>query len=729
MGQEHSILDDPDFKKLLYEGKLVEALNLVETFAKRKKVSPTTHLSLQLLKSRILVRMGDHKDGLELAKRVLNKHQGQLQPLQEADGLLTIGDAYEKLGKFNEGLAVIDQSESLLITMAPKHVSLIAPRRALLLGCKGRILWRKGHLNEALTLFQQSLSLSEEIDSKEDISDALNNIGNIFWQKGDLDRALEYYLQSLQLREEIGNKQKISGSLNNIGNIYGEKGELDRSLEYYQNSLILREKIGNKQDIAGSLANIGITYYRKGDLDRALNFYERSLTIDKEIGNSQDIALSLGMIGEIHGLKGDLTQALGYFKESLELRKVIGNKQQIAMSLNCLSLIFHQKGDLDQAQAHLEESLTISEEIEDNLIISETLFYLVSVTTDKGSLETARQYLAQLQQANEHAENKIVNQRYRVAEALVLKMSSRTRSRGRAEEILEQVAGEEIVHHELTVSALLNLCDLLLTDLRTTNDPEVLTYVQRHVDRLEEIAKLQRSNWLLAEVFVLRSKLALVELDLQEARRFLTLAQLTAEEWGLHRLAKAISGEHDELLQQTHQWQKLLANNPSLGERLDFAQLEDVVKRMARKETPDAPEQSSEDPVMLLIVANNGLSLYSRSFLPESLVNGYLVGSFLTAIKAFGSEVFAGSETVDRIMYQKHTLAMKAHENMMFCYVFKGQSYSALKKLDQFMETVQASPEIREGLHKTITTGKILQQPEETAIEGIIDAIFPSIHL
>jgi hypothetical protein len=188
--------------------------------------------------------------------------------------------------------------------------------------------------------------------------------------------------------------------------------------------------------------------------------------------------------------------------------------------------------------------------------------------------------LQRLQQLNEQADNKIISQRSRVAEALVLKASPRARYRVKAEELFEQVAAEKVVWHELTVEALLNLCDLLLTELRASNDPELLREIQGHVDRLQDVATHQGSSWLLAETYVLQTKLTLMNLNLEDARRLLDQAQQLAEKHGLHRLAMQISSECNTLLDQRGQWKDLIARNASLLERMDLAHLEAQVMRM-----------------------------------------------------------------------------------------------------------------------------------------------------
>ena len=286
-----------------------------------------------------------------------------------------------------------------------------------------------------------------------------------------------------------------------------------------------------------------------------MEYAQQSVALAEELGDKLHIARSLNNIGYLYWKKGELDRALEYGLQSLVLYEELDLKQAIAAVRDTIGIIYHQKGEMEQAVAHLEQSLAHFEELGANILMAYPLFHLISVAIDTASLDRAQRYLQRLQQLNEQVpDNKLISQLWRVAEALVLKTSTRARHRVKAEELLEQVTEEEVVDHEVTVAALLNLCDLLLTELRVSGDPEVLGEVQAHVTRLREIAQQQHSHWVLAETYVLQAKLALVELDVQGARRCLEQAQRLAKERGLQRLAMRISTEHDTLLDQLDQW-------------------------------------------------------------------------------------------------------------------------------------------------------------------------------
>jgi predicted amidohydrolase len=153
----------------------------------------------------------------------------------------------------------------------------------------------------------------------------------------------------------------------------------------------------------------------------------------------------------------------------------------------------------------------------------------------------------------------------------------------KAGEILEEVVEEEISDHSLTVSAMIHLCDLLLSELRMTGEDELLDRINALTEQLLEIAEQQSSHSLLAETYLLQSKLALIELDMGKAEKLLTKAQLIAEEKELHTLARTVAHERGLLQSQIRKWDAIIKENPSRQEMIDFTKLDDFLEQMIHK--------------------------------------------------------------------------------------------------------------------------------------------------
>ena len=105
------------------------------------------------------------------------------------------------------------------------------------------------------------------------------------------------------------------------------------------------------------------------------------------------------------------------------------------------------------------------------------------------------------------------------------------------------------------------------------------------------------------------------------------------------------------------------------------------------KDFPSKIKQGFEDPVMVLIVDRSGLTLYSYSFNLKKHFNEQLIGGYLTALYAFGNEVFTDASPTHEIMFHDYSVIMKLVGPVMFCYVFRGKSHS--KNIDSFINRVR----------------------------------------
>jgi len=202
----------------------------------------------------------------------------------------------------------------------------------------------KGDLDKALTNYQVSLGLSEELDDKEGIAMAFINIGALYQGQGDIINSLEAYQKSVKLLDKEGDRATLAAAFNNMGYIYKSQGDVIRGLEYYHKALVIYEELHDKNGIAICLTNIGALYYSQGESDKGLEYYFKSLEIHKQIGSKKGMAYSLNNIGDVYKHKGESENALVYYEKSLKLRVEIGYAKGKADSyLNIGEIYFNDK--------------------------------------------------------------------------------------------------------------------------------------------------------------------------------------------------------------------------------------------------------------------------------------------------------------------------------------------------------------------------------------------------
>ncbi|MFW9820181.1 MAG: tetratricopeptide repeat protein, partial [Candidatus Thorarchaeota archaeon] len=355
-----------------------------------------------------------------------------------------------------------------------------------------------------------------------------------------------------------------------------------------------------------------------------------------------------------------------------------------------------------------------------------TLIYalgtLIEIYISKGDIQEAKISLDLLREHAKKLDTKRHKTLYYGAKAAILKTSLRARDRIKAEDLFKKLALDNTLLSEPRIEAILSLCELYLTELRITNDPEILDELQFFIQTLLNIAEEQHLYLYLAETFRLQAKLSLLSFNIKKAKKFLNKAQEIAESYGLKRLAMKISFEHDELLRQINLWENFEESDVSLSERLELAGLNEQVEYMTRKRMIEVPELSDEEPVLLLITSEGGIPIFTQSFVYDKDFKDHLLGGFFTAINSFINEMF--SEGLDRASFGKHTLLMNSIPPFLMCYVYKGQSYSAQKRIKSFINEIKSNTRLWDTFERFYQLNRKLQMTDIPSLQPLIKKIF-----
>ena len=206
-----------------------------------------------------------------------------------------------------------------------------------------------------------------------------------------------------------------------------------------------------------------------------------------------------------------------------------------------------------------------------------------------------------------------------------------------------------------------------------------------------------------------------------DARRYLTKAQRIAEDHSLQLLTRSVSREHDKLLEYLDKLQNTKESDIPISERIDMASLSKIIDRMQGKSALDPPEMIEEEPILLLIIGQDGVSYFNHLFV-ENWDFDDLFSSFMSAFNTFSSEIF--SESIDRIKIGGNLILIRPVESFLVCYIIKGQSYPALQKLTRFSDAIKWNTEISEALNRSMKTGEMLELNNPSSLGDVVNEIF-----
>ncbi|GAG54607.1 unnamed protein product [marine sediment metagenome] len=527
-------------------------------------------------------------------------------------------------------------------------------RRELLL-FKSWIQFFKANYNGAEELAQESLKLTKEqkLGSKLDLAINYFLLGFIGLAQGNQTKALDYAMKSLKRNKELNLAVAIAEDYSFIARIYRLEGDYDQALHYCKKSLSIAEI--TKQKKLEVLRILSEVYYHKSEFNKAIKYLQQALALSEELNVPFQIINNLCLLGYFYRFS-KFSLALEYFERSLMLSEKWGYILGEAHSLSLLITAYIDENSRGIANRYLSR-----------------LSELFDKTKDKGEVDISFLYL--------------------FSKAYMMKTSTMMHDHVEAQalfkKLIDYISANPAGIEDYLFYSLGNLCDLLLEELSIYNDPKILGELLPLITKSIDIAETGRNYFWLVKIKSLQAKLALIQMNIKEAKKLMVEAQHIAELHGLHSLAWGISSDHDKLLEQVDVWEIVKREKSSIGERIKLASINKTIDRIQGKSALEPPELVDEQSTVLLILSEGGVLVFSYPFSDEWRVDEDLFSSFLSAFASFGTEFF--SKGLDRVKFGDDILLMESIGSISFCYLYKGQTYLAKQKLVKFIEELQGN--------------------------------------
>jgi serine phosphatase RsbU (regulator of sigma subunit)/tetratricopeptide (TPR) repeat protein len=228
--------------------------------------------------------------------------------------------------------------------------------KALALNNIGVIFQNKGNVIVALDNYHKSLKIQEALNSRDDISITLFNIGILYMSQKDYDNSLKYFEKSFKKSSEKCNscpelidKIGMAYSLNNMGIIYHAKNDTSKAMKCFISSLNSVSEIGDKEGVSMVLLSIGNFYNKEKQYDKALEYYIKCKESLNGFHNLQGITWVYVNIANTLTQLGNFSEALKYAQQGLKYAQELGFPEQIKHISKTLSEIYSNTGKYKEA--------------------------------------------------------------------------------------------------------------------------------------------------------------------------------------------------------------------------------------------------------------------------------------------------------------------------------------------------------------------------------------------
>lgn len=271
------------------------------------------------------------KEAFDTARVFYNDALRQFSAISDSIGIASV---YNNLGIINYRLGLLEEAledglKSFGINSRNNYqVGMI--RNMIMIAN----IYQYDHQDEkALSMYKEALShpaISGVVASQALL---FQNIGVIYGKFGsavyNADSALSYYEKSLVIYQELGEVKAIINLTNNKGVVFERQGNYEKAINFYDEALRLRQGSGFDSDMTYSYQNLGNAYFELGDLAKAEAYHQ--LAYDSARSKSQ-LAVWRNMSNKLAGYlekQEKYKEALVFLHQYDSLDEVLSSVQKI----------------------------------------------------------------------------------------------------------------------------------------------------------------------------------------------------------------------------------------------------------------------------------------------------------------------------------------------------------------------------------------------------------------
>ena len=728
-------------EKLIEKDDLLSAMGLIDKKEKEDNLDSSQKTRLLLLKGKSLHFKAEYEKAYNIALNALETAKNADNPIAQFCCLSLMETIVSWQQSEKKILAFYSFCHSELERLEQEYPSKIKEVKGRYLSLLGRVLYPIDK-EKAFEYIEESLSLTKKEENLGLEASIHHIISHMYTDIGEYNKAIEHALECQSINEKLneeaigrGNLRELRSNHSQLGYIYMRTGDNDNCIKYGEKHREYSKEANDEFSQAYGDFLCGTGYGQKGMFRKALEYALEGYDIWIEMGELFGASWCALTAAVNYRKVGELNESLEYYKKTETINRKLGNEFSTARALQGIGIVYKEKGMLEQAENNLREALKIYRENQDYIYtrpgrdIARSLFHLVLISLDRGKYEQSLELLKQLEDyySKQEISNPIVEQLYTVSKGIYLVQTGGEEGLVEAERILNQLVEQETTDIEVTSMAILTLCGINIRKIQETKNGIILFQkTENLLNLLLELARKERSSILLAEVYSLQSQIALVKIEVEEAEKLLIKAQKIAEKGNISSLAIRISNIYDSLLEHLDSWEDFTAHLPSIGEKLELTRIEEMLDELLRFQSLISDVKlEKEEPVLFFIMDESGKTIFAEKF--DFDLQDDSMRKLMTLSKDNFGEVSNTENYIPRFKFHDYTVILTAVSDLLFGYVFIGNSYIPIRSMEIFVQEIKTESTLN-NISKKAITGESFLLEERINISKIIDQIFVNGH-
>ena len=144
-------------------------------------------------------------------------------------------------------------------------------------------------------------------------AEILNKLGYAYWNKQQYTKAISSFEASIQINQELKNNNAIKTLYYNIGLIYSEENKYNLALEAFEKGLQNARNLKQKHGIYNGLINKASSLQLLENYTEASELLQEALSLAKEMNDLKKTRTVYGMLAEGYEAAGNSQEAMKYF--------------------------------------------------------------------------------------------------------------------------------------------------------------------------------------------------------------------------------------------------------------------------------------------------------------------------------------------------------------------------------------------------------------------------------
>lgn len=246
-------------------------------------------------------------------------------------------------------------------------------KQAELLRDIGKLQVEQGMHNEAISTFDEALTIYETLDNKQGMLDMLEMLTALMQKTDNAQAAVLNANRGVQIAQELGQDATHMKLLITLGDARQQLGESEDAARQYAQALETARRLSDTENEAVILYKLGYAQLDSGQADQAVKTLEDALMLFKSQGKRDYEGRVLGALGSAYGELARWAEAISYHTSAFHIAREVKDAEEEALQLGSLAYASVQADQLGQAVLRYRQALHLAYESNDRHNIVSTI--------------------------------------------------------------------------------------------------------------------------------------------------------------------------------------------------------------------------------------------------------------------------------------------------------------------------------------------------------------------